>query len=189
MLWSIVNGEKKLATPNEIGECPLCKGKTISRCGSINKWHWSHKTKKDCDLWYEPETEWHINWKNKFPKKNQEIIIGKHRADIISNNGVIIELQNSPISSDDIINRENFYVKLVWLFNGKNFAKNMELRKNENYFTFRWYHPQKSLWFCKKPIYIDFESKIFCIRKLYSNLPCGGWGFFVSEKEFLEKYV
>lgn len=192
MLWSIKNGERILATPKDKAKCPLCKGKTISKCGSIKIWHWAHKSNKKCDPWYESETKWHLNWKNEFPKEQQEVVIENHRADIKCKDGTIIELQNSSISPDDIRDREKFYKKMVWLFNGEKFAKNLELKDKGDYFTFRWKHPHKSLWFCGKKLFIDLQEtypfKIIHIRKIYHNVPCGGWGLLLSKEEFLEKF-
>lgn len=153
--------------------CPSCREEVISKCGSIKVWHWSHKADNDCDSWGEGETEWHINWKNEFPKEWQEVVIGKHRADIKLPSGKVIELQNSSISAEDIQERELFYGNMGWLFNGKTFAKNINLKfhkrsymtkdveiKNhpEGYVTFRWKHPIKSLWNVKKPLYIELNN-------------------------------
>jgi competence CoiA-like predicted nuclease len=220
MIWALKNNEKTKATPKEKAICPLCNEEVISKCGEIKVWHWSHKADFDCDSFGEPETEWHINWKNNFPKEQQEVIIGKHRADIKTKNGIVIELQNSSLSTIKIKEREEFYKNMIWLLNGKKLANNLDLRKNKDIITFRWKHPPKSWWYSKKPIYIDlqrtfigkpswyeygkagcfneyynaqeeyelFKNKIiFQIKKIYPNIPCGGWGILLSKEEFLEK--
>jgi competence protein CoiA len=216
MQWALINNERVKATPKSKGICPLCKQEVISKCGEIKVWHWSHTSNKDCDNWWEHETDWHINWKNKFPKVNQEVIIGRHRADIKINN-VIIELQNSSISSEEIEERENFYKNMVWLLNGYNLVQGLKIRqkKNNNIYTFRWKNPPKSWWYANKPIYIDlniipiehlesnnifnltdiqreywkeFIGKVFLIKKIYSNIPCGGWGELLTKEEFLNRF-
>jgi len=189
MKWAIKNGQRILATPNNKAECPLCKKEVIAKCGLIKVWHWAHKSNKDCDNWYEPETQWHLEWKNKFPKEQQEVKVGKHRADIKIKD-MVIELQNSNLSPKEIIERENYYKNMIWLLNGRKIAKNLELRKkNKSYITFRWKHPPKSWWKAKKPIYLDFGLGFFMIhvRKIYSNLPCGGWGHLLTREDFLKK--
>jgi competence CoiA-like predicted nuclease len=83
--------------------CPLCKEIVIAVCGEINIHHWRHETLTNCDPWKESETEWHRRWKEKFPKEWREYIISKynekHIADIRTESGLIVEFQNSSISS------------------------------------------------------------------------------------------
>ena len=89
MNWAIKDKQRITAKPKQIANCPICNEKVISKCGSIKVWHWAHKSNIDCDEWYEPETQWHREWKSKFPKEQQEIIIGKHRADIKTMPGIL----------------------------------------------------------------------------------------------------
>jgi hypothetical protein len=129
MLFAIVSGEKIEAKPRTTGVCPLCEMAVFSKCGEINVWHWAHNKDESCDSWYEPETEWHKNWKLAFGKDNCEIIISKdgvkHIADILTKSDVVIELQNSPIQKSVINKRENFYgERMLWVINGKEFKKN-----------------------------------------------------------------
>jgi hypothetical protein len=114
--------------------CPTCNEIVISRYGEVNRPHWAHK-KNDCDSWFEPISDWHINWQNKFPEKNQEITLSdyngkKHRADIKLDNGLVIEMQNSPIKISEIEQREKFYSKdggLLWVLNGSELTKHCNL--------------------------------------------------------------
>jgi len=219
MIWAIKDGDKVRATPNEKANCPICNSKVISKCGRIKVWHWSHKANKDCDDWYEPESEWHKSWKDEFPKEQQEVTIKKcvsdycyhekynhnhpdeynhgdcvdcifikHRADIKNFNGLIIELQNSNLSYEKIIERELFYNNMVWLLNGLKICKNLQIRKRGKYYSFRWKHPPKSWWNAKKPIYIDLGDKIFQVKKIHNQCPCGGWGYLISREEFLQRF-
>lgn len=197
-----INGDKIEAEPNSKAICPMCNQKVISKCGEIKVWHWAHKSLIDCDSWGEGETEWHINWKKLVDKKFCEIKKGNHRIDIFINNKVI-ELQNSPIQSYDIFERENFYKNMIWLFNGETFGKNLDLRiKIPNgiiyinaisppfgYRTFRWKWFPLSLSYCKLPIFIDFGAGIFNIKKIYCNGRCSGWGYLLSKQEFINRYL
>lgn len=107
--------------------CPGCKKEVTGKIYSNKKNHWAH-LKRDCDNWYEPLSDWHLYWQNIFPKENQEVTLfdkenGEfHRADIRLNNGLIIEVQNSPIIIKEVSERENFYNKkgLIWILNAKN---------------------------------------------------------------------
>ena len=140
MLFARVNGEKILAKPNSTGKCPLCEEIVYSKCGEVKVWHWSHYKDEDCDSWYEPETEWHKNWKLIFGKDNCEIIISKdgvrHIADIQTSDNVIIELQNSAIQKPIIRKREIFYAeRMIWIVNGKHFKKNFDIYPSGHYST------------------------------------------------------
>lgn len=145
MLFAIVEGEKVEATPKTKGICPSCDQEVFSKCGEINMWHWSHHKDESCDSWFEPETEWHKNWKLIFGKDNCEISIKKdgikHIADIYTKQEIVIELQNSNIQKPVIRSRETFYgERMIWIINGKHFKNNFSvhtlsrLDEDEDYF-------------------------------------------------------
>ena len=102
-----VEGTRIKPQPFGTAICPNCRVKLIAKCGELNVWHWAHESLVDCDNWnYEPKTEWHLNWQDKFGVDQTEIFIQRggesHRADILSKSGVVIEIQNSTISTVDI---------------------------------------------------------------------------------------
>jgi len=135
MMYGIDKNNKRiLPSPKEEAFCELCKSKLISKCGDIRIWYWSHYRRPDCDNWYEPETQWHYEWKNLAPKNNREIVIPPHRADIKGTRGIIVELQNSPISTKDIRNRETFYKNMVWIINAQNF----DIELDTNIYEEKW---------------------------------------------------
>jgi len=156
MIWAIKNNERIEATPKETATCPICNEEVISKCGVVKKWHWAHKNKEDCDEWYEPESEWHIYWKNEFPKEQQEVKIENHRADIKVKN-LVIELQSSSITPDSICDRETFYKNMIWLLNGETLGKGLKINDKTSYFTFSWKNPPQSWFYSDKPIYIDLN--------------------------------
>lgn len=112
-------GQRLEPAPKAKGKCPVCDAPVIAKCGEILTWHWSHLT-KDCDPWYEPESEWHRQWKEQFPCEWREFVIGRHRADVKTPKGVI-EFQASCISASDIQERENFYGRMVWVVKADSF--------------------------------------------------------------------
>jgi competence CoiA-like predicted nuclease len=186
--------ERVTASPNERAVCPGCGDEVIAKCGSINRWHWAHRD-RDCDSWSEPETEWHLDWKEEFPKEWREVALGCHRADVMTNAGVI-EFQHSSISADEILERESFYRRIVWVLDASGFRRNIEHRRRGKYDSFRWKHPRKSWWHSgghrhtQVSIYLDYGySRLFQIRKLYGNIPCGGWGTWVSRSSFISRYA
>lgn len=111
--------------------CPLCNGILIGHCGEIYAKHWQHHRDRMCDPWKEHETEWHRNWKSLFPEDWREIVIEnngeKHIADIKTAKGVVIEFQNSSISSSTIRIREDFYEDMIWVVNAITFKGNFKI--------------------------------------------------------------
>ena len=193
MLYATKNKIKIKAIPNGIGYCPYCKQQLIPKCGMIKVWHWAHKANYDCDSWSEGETIWHINWKKVVKPENCEVIITRgnktHRADIVNRLGRVIELQHSSISLKKILERQDFYKFIYWLFDARKFKDNLGFRKKDGYWNFRWYYPHKSQSYCRG-LFWDFgDGSIFKVKKLYGNTPCGGWGYFLDKKEFINKYL
>jgi competence protein CoiA len=201
MIWAIKDNQRVQASPNMKGTyCDICNKEVIPKCGQIKVWHFAHKVSNDCDSWSEEETQWHKDWKDKFPKECQEVKVGNHRADIKCND-IIIEFQHSPLSSEQIIERENFYPNMIWVLDGKSLCKGLCLRKkSENSFiSFRWKNPPKSWWNAKKTIYVDIEDcsmgvwgakikekLLFKFKKIHPNIPCGGWGILQEKEDFLK---
>lgn len=130
MKFALIDKEKIEAAPGLRGICPVCSRNTVAKCGAVRVWHWAHSPQRHCDPWWENETEWHRSWKNLFPISMQEVVHRdestgeRHIADIKTTEGIVIELQNSPISLDELKSREKFYQRLVWVVNGLPFAKN-----------------------------------------------------------------
>ncbi len=63
MQYALINEVKSSAKPHLKGLCTCCLQPVIAKCGTQKIWHWSHLTKKNCDVWWETETEWHRKWK------------------------------------------------------------------------------------------------------------------------------
>jgi hypothetical protein len=192
MLYAIDSqGKKVKAEPKKVGFCGLCDKQLLPKCGSIITWHWAHKDLSDCDTWAEGETEWHLEWKKQFDKENCEVKIGNHRADIKSKS-LIVELQNKSISSEEIAERELFYGNMIWIFNEIDCA-GLDIRGNcetgnyvDGYATIRWKHPPKTLWNIKKLLFLDVgNGKVFYLKKIYPNIPCGGYGYILDKEYFI----
>lgn len=128
MQYALVDGIRTKPAKGLKGICSGCKKEVTAKCGSLKVHHWAHKSLPDCDSWWEPETEWHLNWKEKFPEDYREVVFisdnGElHRADIHTPKGVTIEFQNSSISLDELTSRVKFYQKLIWVVNAQPFSK------------------------------------------------------------------
>ncbi len=123
MKYALVNGEKTEATKGVIGGCPSCGVEMVAKCGDLKVHHWSHKGIRNCDHWWENETEWHRSWKGHFAKERQEVIHfdetgEKHIADVKTNNGWVLEFQHSFLQNIERQARNTFYKKMVWVVNG-----------------------------------------------------------------------
>lgn len=124
MRYSIVNDERAEAQPGLKGVCHCCGGQMIAKCGQHVVWHWAHKSRQNCDAWWESETEWHRSWKDCFPIDWQEVVHAdpitdeRHIADVKTPYGLVIEIQNSPLRTGEMRSREQFYGNMVWIVNG-----------------------------------------------------------------------
>ena len=164
-------------SPDSRAICPSCKSLVISKCGEINVWHWAHEA-ADCDSWSEPESRWHSYWKSRFPAIAREVVIGNHRADIQTASGWVIELQNSSISSSEIVERERFYGRMIWIINAAEFSDNLSLRPKQGFITFRWKWPRKSWESARAPIFLDLGGEFLLrLRRIHwhEGRSAGGW--------------
>jgi len=123
MKLALVNGERSEAQPKLAGECICCGSEMIAKCGDVYAHHWAHRSRRNCDHWWENETEWHRAWKNRFPFDWQEIVHRaddgeRHIADIQTEDGWFIEMQHSQIKPEERDSRERFYKKLIWVVDG-----------------------------------------------------------------------
>jgi hypothetical protein len=128
MQYAKIDGLRCTAQPKLKAICEHCNSAVHAKCGSKVVWHWAHVSVENCDSWYEPETQWHRNWKNNFGQDRSEISIVKdgvmHIADVLTKDDLVIEFQNSNISSETIMARELFYDKMIWVINGIHFKEN-----------------------------------------------------------------
>lgn len=131
MKFALVDDQLQEAQPNLKGSCPYCGSSVIAKCGEIKIKHWSHSKVRNCDPWWENETEWHRAWKGLFPKEWQEFIQRaengeKHIADVMTDQGYVIEFQHSPIKSEERQSREDFYKKMIWIIDGSRRKKDKD---------------------------------------------------------------
>lgn len=186
MMYAQVNDQRaKAEVKGQRAKCPGCGSEVLAKCGSIVVNHWAHVA-ADCDNWSEPETPWHREWKEDAP--SVEVWMPPHRADVVSATGRVIELQHSAISSEEIARREAHYGNMLWLFDAR--AWKFEVRRSRNgaYNTFRWKHPHKTLWSARRPLFFDLGYKVFEVRKLYPETPCGGWGYVWWRSDFHRRF-
>lgn len=132
MQYALIEGERREAIPGATGTCPTCGAATVAKCGPRIIHHWAHRGRRNCDPWWENETEWHREWKNRFPEECREVSHTApdgeiHRADIKTLTGIYIEIQHSSMTDAERESREAFYQNLVWVVDGKPFQKNFDI--------------------------------------------------------------
>lgn len=204
MIFALVNGSKQRATKGAKGICPICDELLIPKCGNYRIHHWSHKNGTDCDSWSEGETEWHLAWKDHFEAENQEVVVTdertgeKHRADIKTDNNMVIELQHSPISDSEISLRTTFYKKMIWIIDGNNFGfvkqdffQGISRKEPDStIIDFTYFGRSKIFekWIkVKVPVFIDFsENFVFWLKK-YDQKTKKGIVQAVTKAELIEK--
>jgi len=99
----------------------------------------------------------------------------------------VLEFQHSPLEVSEIIEREAYWKRLVWVFDAREWFKNFDLRFRAEKITFRWKHPRRSLFAAQCPVYLDTGIELFEILFLGRKVPCGGTGRFIPYRYFIEE--
>lgn len=123
MKFALINGKRTEATKGAKGVCRGCGSELVAKCGEVKVKHWAHKGRRNCDPWWENESEWHRSWKGQFPDDWQEIIHHddsgeKHIADVKTRSGYVLEFQHSYLNPEERRSRNAFYRPLVWVVDG-----------------------------------------------------------------------
>lgn len=192
MKFALINGNRVEAIKGSKGVCPNCGSELIAKCGELKVHHWAHKGIRNCDPWWENETEWHRSWKGYFPLEWQEVIHTdkngeKHIADIKTEEKWVLEFQHSPIKSEERHSRNVFYSKIAWIVDGlgrkrdilqfQNILNESTRLKFGNIIIYRISFPKKSRllneWSsCGGPVFFDFqESKELKGSRLWFLIP------------------
>ena len=194
------SGLRVTATPEEREACcPICGVHLVPKCGDIMIWHFAHSTCKECDPWWEPESAWHREWKERVPPSQREVTIGSHRADIVTPSGFVIVLQKSPISTHEIRDRERHYRRMLWLFDCREaYATERFLiyKKRDGICNFHWKHPRRSIAACKLDVFLQLSSTtILKIKRIHFDTPskitfhsagCRGYGKLFEVEDFAQ---
>ncbi len=202
MRLAIVNNERSAPSPGLTGSCPACGGPVIAKCGNQRVHHWAHRGKRVCDPWWEPETEWHSNWKMKFPEGWQEVVRRdpltgeKHVADVRTAQGLTVEFQHSHLRPEEREARESFYGDMIWVVNGRRLDRDLPRFKNGACDLRRviakgvWIHPfpeeifPRNWLMCKVPVFFDFGDRYLCCL-----LPQHGRSYAVVLKFSRENFI
>jgi competence protein CoiA len=173
MRFAITDNERSLPLPGVVGACPVCGSPVIAKCGSVRVHHWAHRGERDCDDWWEPETEWHRAWKMNFPSDWQEVIRyaasgERHIADVRTADGLTIEFQRSHLRPEERAARESFYGDMVWVVDGLRLRRDLprfkesfsSLRLAKDPGVYLHHFPEEMFpenWLtCSAPVFFDF---------------------------------
>lgn len=169
MKFAYVNNIKREAEKGLIGYCRFCSSELIAKCGDYKVHHWSHKKRRNCDPWWEPETDWHRNWKNEYPPEWQELLFHdeksgeKHISDVHTIHKLVIEFQHSPINTEERVSRETFYKNMIWVIDGTRSKRDcVRLQKGVKYFK-----ETKIMGI----FLLDYIDEVFPIKWLNSSVP------------------
>lgn len=173
--FALVNGQRTAPVPGLAGTCPACESPVVARCGNIRVHHWAHRAERNCDPWWERETQWHRDWKNNFPKEFQEVVLfdeqtgEKHIADVRTDKGLVVEFQHSRLHPDERASREQFYKNIVWIADGARlkgdlprFLEGRSALRAVAQGIFIMLHPREAFprsWLeCAVPVFFDFHD-------------------------------
>lgn len=128
MQYALQDDLRTEASPKGRAVCPICRTIVIAKCGTQRISHWAHQGLKNCDSWKENETQWHREWKKKFPPDWREYIQHdesgeKHIADVRTVHGLVIEFQHSHLDPEERKAREHFHKNMVWVVDGTRLKK------------------------------------------------------------------
>ena len=184
MLYANVNGTKRAPEKGLRGTCPSCGEIVNAKCGPLVTHHWAHKPgTTECDPWSEPVGPWHLEWQNLVQPEFVEVVIGPHRADIVGDGDIVVELQHSAISRDVITDREEFYGDMVWIFDATERFE-MIITGERTFFSFR---RAKHIQTCLKPVFLDFGKVLVEVESFTSALAkLDGFGRTRSRQWFAE---
>jgi len=189
---ALVNNCLSEPAPGLKGTCRGCKGDLVSVCGPKVTNHWRHISNDDCDSWSETIGPWHLSWQGLVRSESVEVPLNNHRADIVGNQNIVIELQRSPIGLDDIQKRELFYGDMVWLFDATyrfSYLVSGEL-------AFFSLGKTKHVNDCKKKVFLDFGDifvEVVTLELKSGDKPliekCHGFGYVRSKSWFIDNYL
>lgn len=184
--YARIDGQKVPPFAGGRGTCDCCGGLLVAKCGQIVTHHWAHDKRADCNTWSEQIGTWHLWWQNLVKPEAVEVVLAPHRADIVGNDGIVIELQHSPISVADIEAREAFYGDMVWLFD----ATTRFTYTDHGERAFFSLGTTKHLERCKKPVFLDFGYAVLEVTQFTSAITkVSGYGIIRKREWFAQTFL
>jgi len=174
-------------TKGERGRCPQCRRPVHAKCGEKKIHHWAHERgQNDCDPWAEGETQWHRDWQMRAPSDWCEVVMGAHRADIRRPDGLVIELQHSYITQEEVREREAFYGNMWWVFDTQPWKLRVRIATNGTA-EFRWMSTRRTLDAANCPVYLDLGGPLLRVTGFGPRGCLSGSGKLVSRRDFIQR--
>ncbi|MGW2393908.1 hypothetical protein ACWCYK_31120 [Streptomyces lydicamycinicus] len=108
------------------------------------------------------EGAWNQHWRQGLSKAQQFIAYGDLEADVRCPCGTVVELQNGPLSRNEIEHRERVYGNMVWLFHAvEAHAKSrlrLLLKPGKVHVNFNWQSPRLTIDACRRDVYLDLGA-------------------------------
>ena len=134
--------------------CPCCGERLVQHKGQIRRHHFAHYPGSACSDSWEGQydmSDWHLDWQNRFPKGNQEVLLAlgeiRHRADVLIGR-TVVEFQRSNLSAKAFQDRNSFYTnlgyKVIWVFDLTERFATGDLRCEGDEKTFHWTKPNNA---------------------------------------------
>lgn len=161
-----IHGKKRLPEKKLQAFCPFCEKEVLpcfSQLGKNNYWRHKIDNNNNClSYQYPNEGMWHKSIKLSWGIEYTEVYITKgtvkRRADVMLENKLVIEIQNSSINASEIQAREKFYGKIIWLFNAIDAYNNDRITYFNNEYT--WQRPRASIIKCHAPVFIALSENL-----------------------------
>lgn len=138
----------------------------IAKKGNKKIWHYSHLNNEKEDCCNKEKSSWHLWWQTRVKKQYIEIHhftridkkIYHNIADIKNKDGIVIEIQYSPINIEKIKERETVYEKMCWIFSGDKIDI-IEKKRDKNKIIFSLIGGCSSFLDTTKKTFIDFNKR------------------------------
>lgn len=158
----------------------------IAKCGKIKTHHRAHETREDCDSWSESVGPWHLEWQSLVNDLFVEVTIGSHRADVVGNTNVVVELQHSSISPDEIAERESFYGNMIWVFDATERFPCVP-SGDRVFFSFS---NTRHIDYCKQPVFLDCGKYLVEVESFTTTFDkLSGYGLLRDQQWFVTNYL
>jgi len=170
MIYAIHNNKRvKAIHTGERANCPGCGGVVTAKCGDYKQNHWAHlNTTSSCK--YKPMSDFHLMVQSLFHESFLEKISidsngEKHIADI-EINGIVLEVQNSPIDYDEVQKRNLHHKNVVWVLNWETFFGDSFKVDEINLQLVRLNHRRKMFLNFKDNAFFVFKNETFYLCKV-----------------------
>jgi hypothetical protein len=207
MLIALYNGRRvraHIAGSGTLGTCPWTRLPVKACVGEILQ-YWAYVGgAPKLPAGYEPESEWHEQWKATIDDAHCEVVMGpnnEHRADILGSDNTVIEIQRSRIDIRESRERVNFYRahtarRVIWVVDIQEFWRvrfHLDGRPDRRgHYKVKWSPRRTWLW----DLAADTDTNLFLEYRQTDDKLLQAWVYeselyakFVAKKDFFMRYM